>query len=393
MDLPVASPFVFVTDVHAHAYFDAGFRVGTLRAAYARRPNNAIEVIETFGMRRIHAHVVADFVSNEQLLRRQMIEISAIVDYALTYPDSAEDLDPPNVIAPYRDYYFAGLEYGQHGTLDEEADEGDSWDDIIQEVAVMKLRKHLAPHQQSAEMEHVKPENRAAVIELLLEDPAFQLRMELFDGADSDCPRLPHVFAAAMRDRRVDVTWDYFRERLHHDEYTPEEAVVLLAIARNNGFEATPDQIASIFPDDAQDLDEFVDKMRHVPPWFDALAALRWHPTFTRKVLLRWIEGGMAPDLTGLAGLFVDPESLPSMARRAVRESCDAAVDVLPDFLTNGAPVKDVYEATKRDPRARKIVHTFLLHRDRSIAQCVQQTGFPVDLARRIRRLQGHRWA
>lgn len=391
MDLTVAPPFVFVKDIHAHVYFDAGFRFGTLRAAYARRPDRAIEVIETFGMCRIHAHTVAPFVDNELILRRQLLEISVIVEDVLIYPDSAEHLDPPNVISPYEFYYSAGLEYGEHGTLDhvDAEDYGDSWDDILQEVAVMKLRMHLAPNLESVEMRNVRPENRAAVIELLLEDPAFELRMELFDGADSACPRLPRVFAAAMRDRRVDVTWDYFRERLERGDIP----TVLLAVARNNGFEATPDQIASVFPADAQALDALVDKLCNVPPWNDALAALRWHPKFTRQVMLRWINGGMAPDLTGLAGLFVDPESLPAMARRVIGESRDAALDVLPDFLMNGAPVKDVYEATKRDPRARKIVHTFLLHRDRSIAQCVQQTGFSVDLARTIRRLQGHRWA
>lgn len=371
MEFPVAKPFVFLHEhKDAHATFDAGFRAGWLRS-----DNAYVEDVDD-----LYKYVVSDFKGSRALVCRQMKELAASFDD--DYPVKAEDIEDPTVLPKY---YAAGLLYGGGDDPREDFYGQPDCERLAHEIAVMQLRDpSMDDTDLEFDMDSIPPFERMTVIVHLLQEPAFVPRMAMFRAADLRDVRLPEVFASTMASGRLAVTWEGL---FGDDGDVTDVGLVLAAVARKNGIEATPTQLASLLPEDL--TDELADSLMMVPPWRDALAAYRWHPVFTARVLPRWLDAGMTPDLTGIEALFVDPDAVPSTARRAFAMSVDAAAGVLPDLLLNGAPAKAVYDATKRDPRARRVVRRFLLVRDRAL----KAVDLPVELAAKVLRFQGHRWA
>lgn len=375
MELIKAKPFVFPHDHEdAHAFFDAGFRAGTLREGISIGEDKP-DLDDAYG------YLVSDFKGSRHLVRRQLAELAAFSDE--DYPEM-DDIDHPLVLP---NYYAAGLLYGSgqdprnHQDTMEQCTES-----LSKEIAVMQLRRAVMDDDDDddieANMQSIPPSERMTVLARLLEEPEFVPHMAMFRAADPLDVRLHEVFASVMNSGRMAVTW----ESLLGDDVVMDSSIVIAAVARNNGLEVSPDDLKSVLPERLRD--EFADCLIMAPPWRDALVAYRWHPLFTAKVLPRWLNAGMTPDLTGLESLFVDPYAIPSTARRAFAQSVDAALGVLPDLLLNGASAKAVYDATKRDPRAREIVRKFLMIRHRALAEI----GLPVELAMKVLKLQGHRW-
>lgn len=397
MEFTVAEPFFFSHRPGAHAAFDAGFRAGRLRDYssllrnsddnpdydFAHMYNSVPDVDD------MYKYIVSDFKASYSLVRHQMQELAAF------YKGDGDEGDDYPTLFPR--YYTIGRVYGEfYDSVDITPDyvnraaeftlkRPPGIEVLTREIAVMLVRKGgLSDHHLEYAMSFIPMIKRTTVIARLLLDPAFVPRMAMFRAADVMDVRLLELFTSAMASGRLAVTWDGFPR---YDGVVTVAGLMLASVARHVGLEATPAQLASLLPEDL--TDDLVDSLMVVLPWRDALAAYRWHPVFTAKVLPRWLEAGMTPDLTGIDAIFVDPYTVLSNARRAFAMSVDAAVGVLPDLLLNGAPAKAVYEATKRDPRAREVVRRFLLLRTRAL----KAVGLPVELAAKVLRLKGHRWA